>query len=126
MTQNELFVLANVIEMPRFLAESLKGIPTTPIEFPWDKPDQLKREIENLAPILFVVALVNFATFWVVAIFLGGDAINGKMENDHYYLANQGELTEVSRTVWLYSFWHTTSVFVTQSLHNMVERDAES
>lgn len=65
---------------------------------------------------LFFVTLVNFFAFVFVAVRLGGDAVNGKIENGHFYLASHGRYTEVSEAVFTYSKWHTYSVILTYSV----------
>ena len=65
---------------------------------------------------LFFLAIINFAAFAVIALSIGGDALNGKQENGHYYVSSHGKLTEVSRSVWLYSAAHSISLFVTHPL----------
>jgi hypothetical protein len=62
------------------------------------------------------LAVVNFLVFFVMAIYLGGDALSGKIANGHYYLASHGRYTEVSAAVFTYSKWHTSSVILTHSL----------
>ena len=71
------------------------------------------RYFANLGPALFVIALLNFFVFANVALIIGGDAINGKIENGVYFVAGNGGLTKVSHSVWIYSYWHAISVFVT-------------
>ena len=56
-----------------------------------------------------VLALVNFLTFWVGAMLLGGDAVNGKIENGHYFLRSHAHLQEVSSSVFFYSKIHCLS-----------------
>ena len=63
-----------------------------------------------------IVAVMNFASFVIIAQVIGGDAVNGHQAAGHYYLANHGRLTEVSRTIFEYSRWHTLSLFVTHPL----------
>jgi hypothetical protein len=65
---------------------------------------------------LFFVAVVNFLAFGIAAVSLGGDALNGKAEGGHYYLAHRGNLTEVSESVWTYSRIHSISVIITHVL----------
>ena len=65
---------------------------------------------------VFVLALLNFFAFIVAALYLGGDAVNGKIENGHFYLASHGHYTEVSARAFAYSKRHTYSVFLTHSL----------
>jgi hypothetical protein len=66
-----------------------------------------------LLQFLFFVGVLNFLTFWFAAVYLGGDAVNGRAVGDHYFLSNHGYLHEVSKTVFTYSKWHVYSVFVT-------------
>lgn len=69
----------------------------------------------------FVCAAVtlNFAVFVVFAVYFGGDAINGKSENGHYYVfgvasnSSGKTYTEVSKEVFNYSRLHALSVLLT-------------
>ena len=56
------------------------------------------------------LASINFATFIIAGFVLGGDAGNGRVENGHYYLNFHGTYTEVSKTVYAYSWWHSFSL----------------
>ena len=60
-----------------------------------------------------VLALANFLVFVLVSIHLGGDAVSGKVSDGHFFLGSHSHYTEVSRGVFIYSKWHTYSVFVT-------------
>jgi hypothetical protein len=55
---------------------------------------------------LGVFALLNFFAFWIVAVLLGGDAVNGKIQAGHYFLGSHAHLREVSASVFLYSKIH--------------------
>ncbi len=66
--------------------------------------------------ILFGAALINFFAFVIIAILLGGDAINGMVKDGHYYLASHGRYTEVTESVFNYSRHHAYSVFVTHPI----------
>lgn len=62
--------------------------------------------------IIYATAFIvfpNFITFWIVAAYLGGDALNGYIQNDHYFVCAHGVCREVSRSVWNYSYWHAIS-----------------
>ena len=74
---------------------------------------ETKRLLSRLA---FFAALLNFAVFWVVAVRLGGDAVNGRRQDGHFYLASHGKYTEVSERVFTYSRLHTYSVWITHPL----------
>jgi hypothetical protein len=68
----------------------------------------LKRGLEAV----MLVTALNFVAFVVVALIIGGDAINGHSESGRYYLANHGILTEVSEPTFIYSMTHAISVIV--------------
>jgi hypothetical protein len=84
-----------------------------------DESTQLISETPTTRRLLQVgvgIGLANFLVFWVVAVFIGGDALNGYMSDGHYFLASHGRFTEVSGAVFTYSKWHATSVFFTHPL----------
>src|SRR4051812_2892112 len=58
---------------------------------------------------LGVFALLNFFTFWIGAMLLGGDAVNGKVESGHFFLRSHAHLQEVSASVFFYSRIHCLS-----------------
>jgi hypothetical protein len=79
----------------------------------------------------FIAAVVNFAVFWLVALYLGGDAVNGKAEGGRFFLGSHGRYTEVSEAVYMYSKWHvyvtwTTAAFgiVAAYWHQRIKRDS--
>ena len=53
----------------------------------------------HICAAIFIVAFLNFVLFWLLAVYLGGDAINGKIQGDHFYLMAHGKFTEVSEAV---------------------------
>jgi hypothetical protein len=61
----------------------------------------------------FLVWAANFTVFIMLSFYLGGDAWNGHEEGGKYFLDSHGKLTEVTRAVFTYSWWHMFSVFVT-------------
>jgi len=69
---------------------------------------------------IVVVGLLNFVLFVAGSFYLGGDAWNGKVEGQKYYVwgyhHGQKGYTEVSRSVFDYSRWHVYSVMVTWPL----------
>lgn len=73
----------------------------------------LPRALNAIGITLFFIAILNFMTFWIVALVIGGDAVSGKVLGGHYYVSSHGKLTEVSPRVWHYSRAHTISVWVT-------------
>ena len=54
--------------------------------------------------------------FFLVALKIGGDAVNGRIVNGRYYVASHGKYTEVSKAVFTYSRYHVYSVWVTHSV----------
>lgn len=70
----------------------------------------------NWVATISIVAVLNFVVFVVVAITIGGDALNGKIEGGHYFLASHGVYTEVSDRVFTYSRLHAISMVITHLL----------
>ena len=52
---------------------------------------------------LFTFFAVSFLIFWIISVIFGGDALNGKIENGHYYFGSHGKYTEVSRAAYVAS-----------------------
>jgi hypothetical protein len=48
----------------------------------------------------------NFLAFWLMGTYLGGDALNGYAQGQHYFLCGHGACHEVSESIWRYSYWH--------------------
>ena len=69
-----------------------------------------------LCGLLIVIGILNFLAFGIAAASLGGDAINGRSGNGHYYFSSHGKLTEVSEAVYNYSRIHVYSVWITHPL----------
>jgi hypothetical protein len=66
--------------------------------------------------LVIVIGVANFLAFVLVAGAIGGDALNGYIDHGHYFLRNHDLVTEVSRSVFVYSKWHSISTFVTHPL----------
>ena len=72
--------------------------------------------------VLFIFAMVNFVTFVAIASYLGGDAVNGKIEAGRYYVFGVRTeygykvYTEVSERVFNYSKWHAYTLATTWAL----------
>lgn len=60
--------------------------------------------------VVVVITALNFFAFFSVAETHGGTAWNGYRRNGHYFLGEGRDYTEVSRTFWLYSYYHALSV----------------
>jgi hypothetical protein len=65
---------------------------------------------------LFAIGILNFTSFFIISLVIGGDAVNGKTEGGKYYVSEHGHDTEVSRSVFDYSRFHAHSVWVTHPL----------
>ena len=73
--------------------------------------------MRKLGKVLVFGALVNFMAFFVISMSLGGDALNGRIDEDGDHLvSNHGRLTKVEPWVWRFSRAHALSVFVTHPL----------
>lgn len=53
------------------------------------------------------LAGINFLVFWVVAVHVGGDALNGYTQGHHFFICAHGSCHEVSEQYWKYSYWHS-------------------
>lgn len=72
--------------------------------------------LKRLSIALVAVAAANFLAFFVISLSLGGDALNGKVDGDHYFLGSHGRYREVPRRIFDYSRWHAFSLWVTHPL----------
>jgi hypothetical protein len=83
---------------------------------------QTSREIKRLKRLysfcgwLCAIWFINFLAFGIGALYLGGDAVNGRIEDGRFYLfgyvyhlGTKG-YSEVSQGVFAYSKWHAYSV----------------
>jgi hypothetical protein len=62
------------------------------------------------------LCFLNFIAFMAIAIGLGGDAVNGKAVEGHFYLGSHGHFREVSEAIFEYSKLHVSSLFITHPL----------
>ena len=74
------------------------------------------RTAQRICNALCFLAVANFLAFAIITSILGGDALNGKIEDGHYYLRYGSRYTEVSAMVFQYSRLHALSLFVTHPL----------
>jgi uncharacterized membrane protein len=61
---------------------------------------------------LLAVSVLNTFSFIAIAAAHGGHAFNGYIRGYHYFVCHRGACTEVSRSFWLYSYWHTIFTFM--------------
>ena len=72
--------------------------------------------LKHLGSILVVVGILNFMSFFVISMFIGGDAVGNPPVDGRYNVSEHGHRTEVSRRVYEYSLIHARSVWVTHPL----------
>jgi hypothetical protein len=74
------------------------------------------RLLSKLAAVVTVVGLLDFVSFLIGASYLGGDAVNGKIDGGRYYLYGPYHgmkgYHEVSQAVFDYSRWHAYSLMI--------------
>jgi hypothetical protein len=58
--------------------------------------------------ILMPATILNMVLFLAGAFVLGGTALNGYIENGHYFVADHARITEVTGAQWVYSCIHTS------------------
>jgi hypothetical protein len=66
------------------------------------------------------IVIANFFLFVIISMLIGGDALNGHVTNGHYFLTMKGVDTEVTESVFRYSWWHavlTIGSFAIAILH---------
>jgi hypothetical protein len=66
----------------------------------------------RLAVAVRYLAVLNFTALVLGMVFLGGDALNGHVADEHYYLSWHGKLTEVNAAIFQYSRFHTIASFI--------------
>lgn len=71
------------------------------------RPDPNWKKYEHR---LLIAFLINFGLFFVIGSSIGGDAINGRIEDGVYLLSSHGRDTPVSPWVWHYSLTHARFV----------------
>lgn len=65
-----------------------------------------RRWLPWLAAAVIVLGFANVLVFVSVSAALGGDALNGRVTDGHYYVASHGTYTEVSQAAWTASRIH--------------------
>ncbi len=67
------------------------------------------RRLRLILDAAIVIGVINFLSFIAISLAIGGDALNGKIENGQHYLGAHGQFTAVSLAVYHYSLWHVGS-----------------
>jgi hypothetical protein len=75
---------------------------------------------QKLLTIVIVAGLLNFLLFVAESFYFGGDALNGRVEGQRYFLWGYHSGTkgyiEVSKAIFTFSKWHTYSTIVLWAL----------
>ncbi len=72
--------------------------------------------VARFCTFLVVAGLLDFALFVGGSIFLGGDAINGKIEDGQFLVGGKGVYVPVSPAIWTYSYVHSISLWITHPI----------
>ena len=56
---------------------------------------------------LSIISIIHFLVYSVIALFIGGDAVNGYAKDGHYFLRLGAYFNEVDYPLFLYSIIHT-------------------
>ena len=68
--------------------------------------------VRRLSLFLGLLFLINFSLFWVHGFYLGGNAINGKVVDGHFFVGMNGHFAEVTPQQYSLNRVHAISVFV--------------
>jgi len=68
-----------------------------------DKYMQERKEKLEITMVPIYAWLIVTAVFIIVSLAMGGTAVNGKIENGHFYLGEHGVYKEVSKTTYITS-----------------------
>jgi hypothetical protein len=66
---------------------------------------------QRIVSTLFAFTIVNAGAFVAGLFILGGSALIGHVEGDHYFVNDHGRIAEVSGPQWVYSYAHTCLFF---------------
>ena len=76
-------------------------------------PMKISLDWSRLGSPAFLLAVGNFILFAAIALAIGGDALNGKVEQGRYFLWGRHQTyLETTRQVYWYSKLHGFSVFL--------------
>jgi len=82
----------------------------------------MRRTVARVCAVTMIVGILNFVLFLAGTFYLGGDAVNGKIENGKYYVwgysfhDGRKDYHEVSKSVFDYSRWHVYSTIALWTL----------
>jgi len=79
--------------------------------------------------IFIVLVYINFFSLFASSMLLGGDGLNGKKVDGHFFLGNHGKYTEVSEAIYTYSRIHGISLFIMVGIvliMHLIDRETKS
>lgn len=77
-------------------------------------------QLEALVKKITKITIIHFGVYLVIALIIGGDAVNGYAKNGHYFLRLGGYLNEVSYPLFLYSKIHTYILMTNYALFFLI------
>jgi hypothetical protein len=75
-----------------------------------------RKQLDRILLLGFVVAGINCLIGMAIRFWFSGDASLGYVLNGHYYFGIPGHYTEVSQTLWQFSWWQIPVMMVTQPI----------
>jgi hypothetical protein len=81
------------------------------VEHPTFSPRDAQSQHRYL--VLECIGIVNFLAFFVIGMFIGGSALLGQSVGGLYFVGDHGRLTQVTHSVYVYSWIHTLSQLLT-------------
>jgi hypothetical protein len=76
--------------------------------------------LTRLERVIFIGGLLNFVALFVISLWVGGDAVQGKVEDGRYFVAEEGRYHEVSALFFRLNQLHVASVFLTVPLSGIM------
>src|SRR5260221_4824015 len=80
------------------------------------KPNLQWTDIPMWVRVVWAVFVLDVVSFYVISIFVGGTAAKLLYRDGKYYLSGFAHVTEVSRSVFIYSVTHLASIGVALAL----------
>lgn len=79
----------------------------------FEKQRKKDKKISLIINIVIVIGILDFILLFLSSIIIGGDAVNGYIQDNTFYVGSHGEYTKVSKLIWYISYYHVISVFIT-------------
>jgi hypothetical protein len=68
--------------------------------------------MDNLLKWVARLGLANWLSWIAEQLAIGGNALDGKISDGRYFVSSHAVLTEVSRSTFLFSYWHSISAWI--------------